>query len=121
MSEILFKSPCPVEGCQDESIYYWYHNSCPENSKLYISDNGRIRCDYCGVTWPFFSSSFKCSLSDDEFKKSNLKRFIYCIGCLEDLNEISTEFYFKIRNELRMQSGKNINYQKIFKISNKRH
>ena len=119
MSEILFKSPCPAEGCDNDSIYYWYHNSCPKNSKLYISDNGRIRCDYCGVNWPFFSSSFKCSISDNEFKKSNLKRSLYLITCLEDLNEISTEFYFKIKNELKKQWAKNNNYPTIFKISNK--
>ena len=32
MTEILFKSACPAEGCNDDKTYYWYHASCPSSS-----------------------------------------------------------------------------------------
>ena len=48
MTEILFKSACPAEGCDDDKTYYWYHASCPSSSDEYLSDQAKIRCSYCG-------------------------------------------------------------------------
>ena len=53
MSEIIFKSICPVRGCNDDEIQTWHHTGCPSDSHEYISDQAIVRCDYCGKKWDF--------------------------------------------------------------------
>ena len=65
MSEIIFKSACPAEGCSDDKTYYWYHASCPSWSDEYLTDQAKIRCTHCGNVWDFFSSRFECSQSNN--------------------------------------------------------
>ena len=103
MSEILFKSSCPASGCEDEKTYYWYHASCPSWTEEYITDEAMIRCNYCGKKWEFFNSTFECTASNNEYKKSNLKRIYAVLGALEDKNDISEDFYFKIKKALKAQ------------------
>lgn len=103
MSEILFKSACPAAGCEDETTYRWYHATCPSYSKEYLSDQAMIRCEHCGKRWEFFSSRFQCTASNNEYKKSNLKRILYALAALEDANDISADFYNKIKKAMKEQ------------------
>ena len=106
MTEILFRSACPAEGCSDDNTYYWYHASCPSSSDEYLSDEAKIRCTYCGKVWDFFASRFECSQSNNQMKKAFLRRVISCLAALEDKNDISPEFYQKIKNSMKEQYKK---------------
>lgn len=103
MTEILFKSACPAAGCDDEDTYYWYHADCPSWSDEYLSDQAIIRCSYCGKKWEFFNSKFQCSRSNNKYKRSNLKRILFALACLEDKNDISEDFYHKIKKAMKQQ------------------
>ena len=103
MSEILFKSPCPAAGCDDDKIYYWYHNECPSWSDEYLTDEAEIRCTYCGRRWEFFNSTFQCSQRNNKYGRSNLKRMLYCIAALLMANNFSPDFNFKIQKSLKNQ------------------
>ena len=78
-----------------------------------------IRCDYCEIIWPFFSSSFKCLFNNNEFRKSNLKRVLCSLALLEETNEISDDFYFEIKKNMKIQweKAKNDKYPLIFQIN----
>ena len=106
MTEILFRSACPAEGCSDDNTYSWYHASCPSSSDEYLSDEAKIRCTYCGKVWDFFASRFECSQSNKKKKKAFLRRVISCLAALEDKNDISPEFYQKIKNSMKEQYKK---------------
>lgn len=104
--EIIFKSACPAAGCDDNEVYYWYHDECPSWSNEYLSDQAKIRCDYCGSKWDFFNSTFECSQRKNKFKKSNLKRVLYCIAALNMANELSLDFSFNLQQSLKEQWNK---------------
>lgn len=104
MSEILFKSACPAMGCTDDKTYYWYHASCPSYSDEYLSDQAKIRCDYCGKRWDFFNSKFECSSRNNKMEKAQLRRVLYCLAVLEDKNDISSDFYDKIKRSMKAQA-----------------
>ena len=103
MSEILFKSQCPAAGCEDDKTYYWYHSECPSWSDEYLSDEANIRCTYCGKSWEFFNSTFQCSARNNEYRRSNLKRVLYCIAALQMANDLTPDFNFKIQQSLKSQ------------------
>lgn len=103
MSEIIFKSACPAAGCTDEKTYYWYHADCPSWSDEYLSDQAMIRCSYCGKIWEFFNSTFQCSSRNNEYKRSQLRRILYALASLEDKNDISEDFYHKIKRAMKEQ------------------
>lgn len=65
-----------------------------------------IRCSYCGKNWEFFNSTFQCSSRNNEYKRSNLKRILYALACLEDKNDISEDFYHKIKSAMKLQREK---------------
>ena len=61
MSEILFKSICYGENCNNQTIINWHHETCSSSSNEYLNDNGYIRCSECGSIWPLFKTKFNCS------------------------------------------------------------
>ena len=109
MSEVLFKSVCLAAGCDDEEECTWHHSECPSSSKEYLSDQGIVRCEYCGKSWEFFEITFKCSSRNNLSLKPNLKRALYALAILEDSKKISEDFYYKIKNSLKEQ-WKKYNY-----------
>ena len=106
--EIIFKSSCPAFDCDNDKVYYWYHDECPSWSNLYLSDQAKIRCDYCGEKWDFLNSFFNCSERKTKFKKSNLKRALFCIINLTMNNDLPYDFGYKLQRSL-------INQEKNYK------
>ena len=43
--------------------------------------------------WEIFISRFQCTISNNEYKSSNLKRVLYALAGLEDKNDLSKDFY----------------------------
>ena len=106
MSEIIFKSACPVSCCDDDKIQTWHHDGCPSNSHEYISDQAIVRCDYCGKKWDFFDSKFNCNHGGDKSGKPSLKKAIYVFTCLFMANEISADFFTRMKESLKNQARK---------------
>lgn len=106
MTEILFKSACPAIGCADENSYYWYHDGCPSWSEEYLSDQAMIRCEYCQKIWEFFNSRFECSYRNNKMERAGLKKVLFCLAALEDANEITADFYQKIKKAMKEQNAK---------------
>ena len=106
MSEIIFKSACPVIGCDNDEIQTWHHTSCPSGSHEYISDQAIIRCDYCGKKWDFFDMKFNCNHGGDESGKPSLKKAIFVFTCLFMANDISADFLRRVKESLINQEKK---------------
>ena len=106
MSEILFKSPCPAASCNDDTVYKWYHAKCSSSSDEYLNSDAEIRCTECGKKWDVFYTRFECSYSNNEMKKSSLKRAINCFTALMMSNNLAADFHFKICNSLKAQAEK---------------
>jgi DNA-directed RNA polymerase subunit RPC12/RpoP len=105
MSEILFKSPCPAASCNDTTVYTWYHSKCSSSSDEYLNSDAQIRCTECGKKWDFFNTKFECATSNNEMKKSSLKRAINCFTALMMSNSLSEDFHFKICKSLKEQAA----------------
>ena len=106
MSEIIFKSACPVSGCDDDKIHTWHHTDCPSDSHEYISDQAIVRCDYCGKKWDFFATQFNCNHGGDKSEKPCLRKALYAFTRLAKENEISEDFYFRLVKSLKNQAEK---------------
>ena len=106
MSEIIFKSICPVSGCDNNEIQTWHHTSCPSDSHEYISDQAIIRCDYCGKKWDFFDMKFNCNHGGNGSGKPCLTKAIYVFTCLYIENEISEDFLRRVKESLKNQDKK---------------
>ncbi len=106
MSEIIFKSICPVSGCHDDEIQTWHHTGCPSDSHEYISDQAIVRCDYCGKKWDFFDTKFNCNHGGNGSGKPCLEKAIKAFNCLLMENEISRDFFFRLVKSLENQAEK---------------
>ena len=106
MSEIIFKSACPVSCCIDDKIQTWHHTGCPSDSHEYISDQAIVRCDYCGKKWDFFATQFNCNHGGDKSEKPCLRKALYAFTRLAKENEISEDFYFRLVKSLKNQAEK---------------
>ena len=106
MSEIIFKSICPVSGCDNNEIHTWHHTGCPSDSQEYISDQAIVRCDYCGKKWDFFDSKFNCNHGGDKSGKPCLRKALQAFNCLRETNEISEVFLRTVKESLYIQARK---------------
>ena len=106
MSEIIFKSICPVSGCDNNEIQTWHHTGCPSDSHEYISDQAIVRCDYCGKKWDFFDTKFNCNHGGNGSGKPCLRKSIYAFTRLFDSNEISIDFLIRVQESLIDQAEK---------------
>ena len=100
MSEIIFKSACPVIGCNDDKIQTWHHTSCPSDSHEYISDQAIVRCDYCGKKWDFFATKFNCNHGGNGSGKPCLEKAIEIFTSLATVEEISEDFLRRLTTSL---------------------
>ena len=104
MSEIIFKSICPVRGCNDDEIQTWHHTGCPSDSHEYISDQAIVRCDYCGKKWDFFDTKFNCNHGGNGSGKPCLRKAIQAFNLLLISNEIPPDFFFRLVKSLKNQA-----------------
>ena len=77
MSEILFKSICFAENCNNKTVINWHHETCSSSSNEYLNENGYIRCSECGSIWPLLRTKFNCcthsninAISNTNFNKA---------------------------------------------------
>lgn len=106
MSEIIFKSVCPVSCCNDDEIQTWHHTGCPSDSHEYISDQAIVRCDYCGKKWDFFDTKFNCNHGGNGSGKPSLKKAMNVFTCLFMANDISADFFERLTESLKNQARK---------------
>ena len=106
MSEIIFKSACPVIGCNNNEIQTWHHTGCPSDSHEYISDQAIVRCDYCGKKWDFFDTKFNCNHGGNGSGKTCLRKAIQAFNLLLISNEIPPDFFFRLVKSLKNQARK---------------
>ena len=104
MSEIIFKSICPVSGCDNNEIQTWHHDGCPSDSHEYISDQAIVRCDYCGKKWDFFDTKFNCNHGGNGSGKPCLRKAIQAFNLLLISNEIPPDFFFRLVKSLKNQA-----------------
>ena len=66
ISEIDFKSPCPVEECKNNStVYTWTHQNCGGYKK--ITNQGRIYCCKCNGGGLLIDQTFNCGAHDSKY------------------------------------------------------
>ena len=66
ISEIDFKSPCPVEECKNNSrVIRWTHHNCGGYEK--ITNQGKIICYKCGREGLFTDWEFNCGAHDYKY------------------------------------------------------
>ena len=122
-NEEIFISQCPVFDCNNTELCKWHHYGCPNLSKVFLSDCGMVRCEYCGMNEEFFNSKFDCGKHDGEneslrFKyPTNLKKVYAVIGALEDDGILSSDFVDKLAKSLKAQYKKKFNKEKKGKNS----
>ena len=104
MSEIVFKSACPIMGCINNEIQTWHHTGCPSDSHEYISDQAIVRCDYCGKKWDFFDTKFNCNHGGNGSGKPCLRKAIQAFNLLLISNEIPPDFFFRLVKSLKNQA-----------------
>ena len=106
MSEIIFKSACPVIGCINNEIQTWHHTGCPSDSHEYISDQAIVRCDYCGKKWDFFDTKFNCNHGGNGSGKPCYSKALLVFSRLAAENEISADFLERVIKSLIIQAKK---------------
>ena len=110
MSEILFKTICFEENCNNQTVYKWHHWTCSTSSDEYLNDNGYIICSECGMRSPFFKSRFTCGCSfDDNRRNIGYRRFKKVINFFNGMmmnNEINQDFHYKLLQSLKEQAKK---------------
>ena len=108
MSEILFKSFCFENNCNNKEIINWKHDTCSSSSHEYINDNAYIRCGECGRMWPLLMTKFNCSRHINFYSIGNtsLKKAINVVSSMIMCNEINYLFYTKIVENLKEQTKK---------------
>ena len=106
---IIFRSACPklFYSCNNKTIKYWYHASCPSTSEEYIDINAEITCGYCKKRWPFFTTLFdwekKCNR--ETFGAMQSKKTISSFTFLLMKNIIDPDFHYKIYQSLKRQGN----------------
>ena len=89
ISEIDFKSPCPVEECKNNSIVYkWTHHNCGGYEK--ITNQGIIYCCKCAKRGPLTGWRFKCDAHD--FKYASAQGFCHAISVMAQLDTKNQPF-----------------------------
>jgi hypothetical protein len=106
---IIFRSACPelFYNCNNKTIKYWYHASCPSTSEEYIDINVEITCGYCKNRCTFFNTRFDCQKKciRETFGTVQSKRAINCFTFLQMENIIDHVFHYKICQSLKRQGN----------------
>ena len=107
MSEILFKSICFDESCNNQTVINWHHETCSSSSNEYLNDNGYIRCSECGSIWPLFKTKFNCSTHSNINAISNTS-FHKAVGVISYIarEEANQHFFAKLMSSLSEQMQK---------------
>ena len=104
ISEIDFKSPCPVQECINNSrVIRWTHH-CGGYKK--ITDQGRIYCCKCNGGGLLIDQTFNCGAHDSKYPSS--QGFIHAISVMAKLDTINQKFLSRLMVKVGEQfSNKN--------------
>ena len=108
MSELLFKSICFDEYCNNQTEINWHHETCSSSSNEYLNDNGYIRCSECGRIWPLLKTKFNCSTHSNinAISNTSLTNALYVISSMLYLGQINENFLWKLSESLQEQNKK---------------
>ena len=83
ISEIDFKSPCPVEECKNNSrVIRWTHHNCGGYEK--ITNQGKIYCCKCGREGLFTGWRFNCGAHD--YKYASAQGLCHALAVMAQLD-----------------------------------
>ena len=89
ISEIDFKSPCPVQECINNStVYTWIHHNCGGYEK--ITNQGIIYCCKCDRGGLFTDWKFKCGAHD--FKYASAQGVCHALSVMAQLDTENQQF-----------------------------
>ncbi len=88
MSKYLFKAPCPVIGCRNNSkdvAFQWFHADC--GKKMYVNSEAQLICEN-GHRGDMIDWKFKCENHDyEEASQQGLLLSLTVMATLENIDE----------------------------------
>ena len=103
ISEIDFKSPCPVEECKNNSrVIRWTHQNCGGYEK--ITNQGTIQCLKCGTDGLFTDWRFNCG--DHDFKEASAQGFCHALSIMAQLDTKNQLFIVTLMGKVGEQFAK---------------
>ena len=104
ISEIDFKSLCPVEECTNNStVYTWIHSNCGGYEK--ITNQGIIYCCKCGKEGLFTDWKFKCDAHD--YKYASAQGLCHALSVIIQLDTKNQLFIAKLMKKVGEQFSNN--------------
>ena len=105
ISEIDFVSPCPVEGCKNNSTAYkWVHHNCGGYEK--ITNQGSIYCCKCGKRGLFTDWKFNCGAHD--YKYASAQGLCHALSVMAQLDTNNQLFIAMLMGKVGQQFAKQI-------------
>lgn len=76
-------SPCPVSGCNDKTIYNWYHANC--GSRTEINSDGKLRCSSHTYTEAWvFDWLYQCESYSNQYLAANTTKIITVLALMTE-------------------------------------
>ena len=70
MSEIILRIPCQGTDCDDSDLKGWVCGRC-NNGKIFLTENGIVKCNKCDYKKDYFSEDFYCNKCKEKKNNSN--------------------------------------------------
>ncbi len=106
---IIFRSACPelFYSCNNKTIKYLYHASCPSTSDEYIDNNTEITRGWWKKKMAYFKTWFDCEkkCNRETFGTMQPKKAISSFTFLLMKNIIDPDFHYKIYQSLKRQGN----------------
>ena len=108
MSELLFKSICFDEYCNNQTDINWHHETCSSSSNEYLNDNGYIRCSECGSIWPLLMTKFNCNTHSNinAISETDYYEVISCVASFDWMKGMNARFRRNLLESLKNQAKK---------------
>lgn len=96
MSEIDFKTGCPVSNCDNnKKLLYWTHYNCGSHEK--INDEGIVTCNKGHNLGEFFLLKYNCNGHKNGFQYGRYSEFL---AALSICSNFSADFAIKLTDKL---------------------
>lgn len=107
MSKYLFKAPCPVIGCKNNSkdvAFQWYHSNCGQ--KMYVNSEAYLICE-SGHSAEMIDWRFKCDQHD--YKEGSQQGLLLALTIMATLENIDEDWILDTCDKVFAQTRKSKN------------
>ena len=107
MSEIILRIPCQGTDCDDSDLKGWVCGRC-NNGKIFLTENGIVKCNKCDYKKDYLSVNFYCPKCKEKKNNSNSnyyrRKYQMLLGYIA--SEVQSEDFLEnvlhsLRNQLR--------------------